>query len=394
MTYQKLAEMDSKYIANTYGRFEAALDTGRGATCFDVDEKKYIDFTSGIGVNSLGFCDEGWVTAVKNQLDKLQHASNLFLTAPMAELAHMLCVRTGMSKVFFANSGAEANEGAIKAARKYSFDKYGPGRNKIVTLINSFHGRTVTTLSATGQDSFHQFFFPFTEGFVFAPADDLKATLDMLSDDVCAVMLETVQGEGGVMKLDGEYVKGVYDACREKDILLVIDEVQTGMGRTGTLISCEQFKVSPDIVTCAKGLGGGLPIGAVLLSEKLADTFHPGQHGSTFGGNPVVCAGACEILRRLDDRFLASVREKGEYIKDKLEKIPGVKSVSGLGMMIGVELEKANNKAVAARCVKNGLLVLTAKEKIRFLPPLNISHRLIDEGLKIFEQSIAECEGV
>ena len=324
MSFETMKQQDETYVAHTYNRFPVLLDHGSGAVCYDETGKAYIDFTSGIGVNALGFADAGWVDAVTAQLGKLQHISNLYYTAPCIEAAKLLCEKSGMKKVFFGNSGAEANEGVIKAARKYSFLKYGKEkkRSTILALENSFHGRTMASLSATGQPVYHNYFFPFVEGFAFAKANDLQGTLDKLTEDVCAVMMEMVQGEGGVLPLEQDYVQAVYQACREKDILFIVDEVQTGIGRTGSFFSYQQFGIVPDLVSCAKGLGGGLPIGAVLFGEKTQDTLVAGDHGSTFGGNPVVCAGAVEILSRMDGAFLAEVAEKGRYLREEIEKMP------------------------------------------------------------------------
>lgn len=388
MTFNEIKENDTKYIVNTYARFPVALKSGKGATAVDFDGRKYIDFTSGIGVNSLGFCDDDYVKAVSEQLAALQHTSNLYYTEPQVLLAKTLCVRTGMSKVFFANSGAEANEGAIKTARKYSFMKYGEGRSTIVTLENSFHGRTITTLSATGQDVFHNFFFPFTDGFVFAKANDIDDTLSKLTDDVAAVMLEMVQGEGGVLPLSKEYVTAVARACKQKDILLIVDEVQTGVGRTGTLFAYEQYGVEPDLVTFAKGIGGGLPLGGVLFNSSTESVLVFGDHATTFGGNPAVCAGANTVLKKLDEKFLSEVRKKGDYIRNKISKMPRVKEISGLGMMIGVSLDGVEAKQVVSEGLKNGVILLTAKTKLRLLPPLSISCGEIDEGLAALETTL------
>ena len=351
--------------------------------------KAYIDFTSGIGVNALGFADAGWVDAVTAQLGKLQHISNLYYTAPCIEAAKLLCEKSGMKKVFFGNSGAEANEGVIKAARKYSFLKYGKEkkRSTILALENSFHGRTMASLSATGQPVYHNYFFPFVEGFAFAKANDLQGTLDKLTEDVCAVMMEMVQGEGGVLPLEQDYVQAVYQACREKDILFIVDEVQTGIGRTGTFFSYQQFGIVPDLVSCAKGLGGGLPIGAVLFGEKTQDTLVAGDHGSTFGGNPVVCAGAVEILSRMDGAFLAEVAEKGRYLREEIEKMPHVQSVAGMGMMLGIALD-TESKPIISRLLEKGLMVLSAKEKIRLLPPLTITREELKQGLAILRETL------
>lgn len=376
--------LDSQYVAKAYNRFDVVLTHGKGATLYDENDKKYIDFGAGIGVNAFGCADEKWIKAVEEQLGKVQHTSNLYYTEPCARLAKLLCEKSGMKKVFFGNSGAEANEGAIKFARKYSFDKYGEGRSTIITLQNSFHGRTITTLAATGQDSFHTVFGPFTQGFKYCPANDVEALRNMATDDVCAIMFECVQGEGGVNNLDMDFVKAAADIANEKDILLVVDEVQTGNGRTGRYFAYQNFGITPDIVTTAKGLGGGLPIGAVLFGEKLKDTVAPGTHGSTFGGNPVVAAGACSIVERIDDEFLEKVREKSEYIRSFLAKVKGVKSVTGMGLMLGVEIEK-NAAETAKECLAEGLLVLTAKTKIRLLPPLNISEEELTQGLNILK---------
>ncbi|MBR3815933.1 MAG: aspartate aminotransferase family protein [Clostridia bacterium] len=389
--FEKIEGLDRENVAHTYGRFSVAIKEGKGAVCYDFDGKRYIDFSSGIGVNSLGFCDEGWVSAVTAQLNKLQHISNLYYTEPCAKAAELLCKKSGMKKVFFSNSGAESNEGAIKCARKYSFTKYGENRNKVITLINSFHGRTVTTLAATGQDVFHKYFFPFTEGFEFAPANDYDALYSMVDDSTCAVMMELIQGEGGVMPLDKAFVKKVEALCKEKDIILIIDEVQTGVGRTGKLFAYQNYDITPDIVTTAKGIGGGLPLGCVLFGEKTEDTFAPGDHATTFGGNPVATAGAAHILERLDEDFLNEVKAKGKYITKKLLKMPGVVGVDGMGLMLGVRL---SDGIVATDIVKKtisyGALTLTAKTKLRLLPPLTISYEEIDEGLEAIRKALEE----
>lgn len=380
-------ELDNEYIAHTYGRFDVVLRDGKGSTLYDENGKKYIDFGSGIGVTAFGIGDEEWKNAVEEQLDKLQHVSNLYYTAPCAELAKLLCEKSGMKKVFFANSGAEANEGAIKFARKYSFDKYGEGRSTIITLENSFHGRTITTLAATGQDSFHTVFGPFTPGFKYCPANDIDTLNKMATDDVCAILFECVQGEGGINNLDYAFVKAIEKICNDKDILMVVDEVQTGNGRTGKYFAYQNFDVTPDIVSTAKGMAGGLPMGAVLFGEKVKDTATAGSHGSTFGGNPICAAGACSIVSRIDDTFLDEVNRKSEYIKSYLSKVKGVKSISGMGLMLGIETDK-NAKDAANECLEKGLLVLTAKNKIRLLPALNISQAELDEGLKILKEVI------
>ncbi len=380
-------ELDEKFVAPTYGRFNVELTKGKGSTLYDENGKEYIDFGSGIGVTAFGIADEEWKRAVINQLDKLQHTSNLYYTAPCAELAKLLCEKTGMKKVFFSNSGAEANEGAIKYARKYSFDKYGKDRSTIITLVNSFHGRTITTLAATGQDSFHTNFAPFTPGFKYCPANDIDAIRKMATDDVCAIMFECVQGEGGVLNLEESFVKEIENLAKEKDILMVVDEVQTGNGRTGKYFAYMNFGLEPDIVSTAKGLAGGLPMGAVLFGEKLESHITAGSHGSTFGGNPVAAAGAVSIVERIDDEFMKTVFEKSEYIIKFLKSVNGVKSISGMGLMLGIETEK-DAKEVVNACLEKGLLVLTAKTKIRLLPALNISYKEIDKGLNILKEVI------
>lgn len=380
-------EKDNEFVSHAYGRFDVALSSGKCSTVWDENGKEYIDFGSGIGVTAFGIADEEWKSTVEAQLDKIQHTSNLYYTKPCADLAMLLCEKTGMKKVFFANSGAEANEGMIKFARKYSFDKYGEGRKTIITLVNSFHGRTITTLSATGQDGFHTVFGPFTPGFKYCPANDIKALNDMITDDVCAIMFECVQGEGGVLNLNEEFVHEIAKIGAEKDILVAVDEVQTGNGRTGKYFAYMNYGITPDIVSTAKGLAGGLPMGAVLFGEKLKDTVTPGSHGSTFGGNPIAAAGAISIVERIDDKFLNEVAAKGDYIRDYLGKIKGVKSISGMGLMLGIETEKPA-KEIAAECLERGLLVLTAKTKIRLLPALNISKNELDKGLNILKEVI------
>ena len=370
---------------NTYARFDLLIESGKGAVCRDDEGKEYIDFTSGIGVNCLGWCDDEWADAVSAQAHRLNHTSNLYFTEPCAALAQKLCERTGYSKVFFGNSGAEANEGAIKLARKYSYDKYGEGRSKVVTLVNSFHGRTISTLSATGQDGYHKWFFPFTEGFEYVASGDVKALANAL-DSACALIVEFVQGEGGVVALDRDFVAEAYAMCTAKDVLFIADEVQTGMGRTGRLLASEHFGVKPDVTTLAKGLGGGLPIGAVLAGEKAASTLGAGMHGSTFGGNPVVCAGANVVLDRLDDKLLADVTRKGEYIRLRLESCEGVASVGGLGMMVGVLPKRKKAADIAKEAIGRGLLVLTAKDRVRLLPPLTIDAVALEKGMDILTE--------
>lgn len=391
MTFEEIKNDEQKYMMHTYGRFQTALVSGKGATAKDASGREYIDFTSGIGVNSLGYCDEGWVKAVTLQANTLQHISNLYYSPLQTQVSKKLCELTGLDKVFLCNSGAEANECAIKIARKYSFDKYGQGRQKILTLKNSFHGRTVTTLAATGQDVFHNYFFPFTEGFDYVTANDIDDLNNLVSDDVCALFIELIQGEGGVMPLTQEFVDAAAKLCKEKDILLMIDEVQTGVSRTGTVYCYEQYGIEPDVVTSAKGLGGGLPIGACICGKKLSDVMSAGTHGTTFGGNPIACAAANEVLSRVTTKeFLDEVCKKGDYIREKLASMSNVREVRGKGMMIGIVTEKDNAKAVAAKCVENGLLILTAKNLLRLLPPLNISYEETDKGLDILAGVMSE----
>lgn len=387
---ERIKQEDRQYIANTYGRFDLLLTRGKGAKAWDDAGKEYIDMGAGIAVNTFGYGDDEWVRAVTDQLGRLQHASNLYYTEPQVLLAKLLCEKTGMEKVFFGNSGAEANECAIKTARKYGTDKYGPERNVIITLKDSFHGRTITTLAATGQDAFHTHFTPFTEGFVHAAPNDLAAMEEAMENPrVCAVLLELIQGEGGLRVLDPDYVKGVAALAKEKDILLMIDEVQTGNGRTGALYCYMNYGLEPDVVSTAKGLAGGLPMGAVLFNGKTRATLGAGDHGSTFGGNPVCAAGALSVIDRIDDALLAGVRRKGAYIREKLEKHPAVGSVSGMGLMLGIQTKK-DAKAVCARALEKGLLVLTAKDKVRLLPALNIPDPLLEEGLEILQSILDE----
>ena len=384
-----IKDIDKQYVAPTYARFDVLLESAKDGI-ISGDGTEYIDFGTGIGVSAFGASDTVLADAVCAQARKLSHVSNLYYTEPCARLAEMLCERTGMKKVFFGNSGAEANECAIKTARKYSHDKYGEdsGRDTVVTLVNSFHGRTMLTLAATGQDVFHTDFGPFPAGFKHTPANDVDALSMALTPDVCALMIECVQGEGGVLPLDAEFVKAAEKLCKEKDIILIVDEVQTGNGRTGALYAYMNFGVTPDIVTTAKGLGGGLPIGACMLGEKVENTLGAGKHGSTFGGNPIACAGAITVIERLDDAFLKTVREKADYLQNKLAGIKGVRSVSGMGLMLGLELEEKDAKSVVAECMKKGLLVLTAKTKVRLLPPLNLTYGQIDRAVEILKESI------
>lgn len=382
-------EKDSQYIANTYARFPVVITDGKGSLLFDEDGKEYIDLSTGIAVSTFGAADGEWVTAVTAQLNRIQHTSNLYYTAPQTELAETLCKRTGLKKVFFSNSGAEANECAIKAARKYAAEKKGGDCYEIVTLKNSFHGRTITTLAATGQEVFHKDFLPLTDGFCYAEANnisDLEKTVK--SHKAAAIMLECVQGEGGVMPLEKEFVQAASAIAKENDILLIIDEVQTGNGRTGKLYSYMHYGITPDIVTTAKGLGGGLPIGATLLGKKVKDVFTPGSHGSTFGGNPVVCAGALSIINRIDETLLDGVIQKSDYIFSELKNAKGIKSISGMGLMIGVETEK-DASDVINECIQNGVLVIKAKNKVRLLPALNIPDNLLRKAIEVLKKA---CE--
>lgn len=390
MDNKKIKELDNENIMHTYGRYDVCLTKGKGVYAYDDNGKKYIDVSSGIGVNCLGYCDDGWVKAVSEQAGTIQHISNYYYNKVAGVLAEKLTKATGLSKVFFGNSGAEANECAIKVARKYSFDKYGRGRDHIITLVNSFHGRTIATLSATGQDVFHNYFFPFVDGFDNAIANDIESLKDTITDKTCAVMLETVQGEGGVNILDFEYLQQVRKICDEKDILLIVDEVQTGVCRTGKLYGYMHSGIKPDVVTSAKGLGGGLPIGICMVNDKLKDVMGPSTHGTTFGSNPVVCAGANYIIDTVNTpEFIEEVNKKGTYFKEKLEKIKGVKSVRQQGLMIGIEVE-GNAGDIAKKCTENGLLVITAKTLLRMLPPLNIKYEEIDEALAILKKVMEE----
>ena len=382
-----IMELDKTYVAGTYKRFPVEIVSGQGSRVTDVNGKTYVDMGSGIGVTAFGIGDEDWKQAVIAQLDKVQHTSNLYYTEPDAVLAQMLCEKTGMKKVFFSNSGAEANECAIKVARKYSAEKKGPEYNVIVTLVNSFHGRTLTTLAATGQDHFHELFQPLTPGFVHVEANNIAALEQAVANQkVAGILMESVQGEGGVIPLTAEFVQAAAKICAEQDIPLMMDEVQTGNGRTGMLYGYMNFGVTPDIVSTAKGLGGGLPIGATLLGEKVQNVLGPGDHGSTYGGNPVCCAGAVSVLSRMDDAFLAEVRKKSEYVFSRLSGAPGIESVTGMGLMIGV---KTTAKAIdiVNDCMEKGVLCLTAKDKVRLLPALNIPM----EDLKFAVDTILEA---
>ncbi len=391
MTFEEIKNLDEQYVMHSYGRFPVAIDRGEGATLWDVDGKEYIDFTAGIGVASLGHGDQGWLEAVTRQAAKLAHISNLFYTEPYAKVAEKLCTRTGMSNVMFGNSGAEANEAMIKLARKWSFDKYGKGRGTVITLRKSFHGRTITTLAATGQDKFHDYFFPFTEGFRYASANDMDSLEEVAGHDVCAVMVELIQGEGGVLPLEREFVEKAADLCAKRDWLFLVDEVQTGVGRTGTLFAFQQYGIQPDAVSFAKGIAGGLPFGGVMANERCRDVFTPGTHGTTFGGNPIAAAAACHVLDRLDDAFLAQVTEKGDYLRAQVEELalPCLGKTRGMGLMTGVEVKEGwTNRDLAAKLIKNGLLVLTAGPGLRFLPPLTITQEEIDKGLAILKETL------
>ena len=392
MEFQAVQQQEQQYLMPTYGRFPVALERGAGVYAYGVDGKRYVDFTSGIGVNALGYCDAGWARAVAEQAGRLQHISNLYYSPVQTALAEMLCQLSGYGKVFFGNSGAEANECAVKLARQYSALHYGPERYEIITLGNSFHGRTLTTLAATGQEAFHRAFTPLTEGFVHAQANSMDDVRAKTNARTCAVLIEFIQGEGGVLPLDPAFVTELAAHCREHGLLLMADEVQTGVGRTGSLYAFQQYGVRPDVLTSAKGLGGGLPIGACLCTEELGEVLGAGMHGSTFGGNPVVCAGALEVLRRVSaPEFLEQVRENGAYLRARLEETPGVAAVRGLGLMLGAALEHGTAKEVASACAAQGLLVLTAKDALRFLPPLVITKEELDEGLAILARVLREA---
>jgi acetylornithine/N-succinyldiaminopimelate aminotransferase len=390
MTSEQIKALDQEYAMQTYGRFDVVLERGEGSTLYSPEGKAYIDFASGIGVNSVGYGNPHWLEAVTRQAATLQHVSNLYYSQPYAQLAAKLCQRTGMANVFFANGGGEANEGLIKLARKYSFDKYGQGRATILTLVNSFHGRTITTLKATGQEVFHNYFFPFTEGFRYATANDLDSVRAQAGDDVCAVMMELVQGEGGVMPLDPAFVAGVKALCDEHDWLLLVDEVQTGVGRTGTMFAFQQYDLLPDACSFAKGIAGGLPMAGVMANEKCRNVLTPGTHATTFGGNPICAAAACAVQDILTDEVLEQVKAKGDYLRRQIEGMgsPAVSGTRGLGLMIGITLNEGYiNKELAARMIDAGLLVLTAGQNvIRLLPPLVISQEEMDQGLAIMKQ--------
>lgn len=390
MNLENIKNQADGALMPTYAHFPVSLEKGQGSTLIDSEGNEVIDFGSGIGVNSLGFNNEKWVAAVTEQLKKVQHTSNLYYNSTVAKFAKMLCEKTGFAKAFLCNSGAEANECAIKLARKYSYDKYGENRYNIITLVNSFHGRTMATITATGQEHYHKFFDPFVQGFKYVDSGDTEALIKTADDTVCAIMTEIVQGEGGVVPTDLEFLKTIEKICKEKDILLIVDEVQTGVGRTGKFFAFEHSGIEPDIVTSAKGIGNGLPMGACLCTGKCGNVLTAGTHGTTFGGNPVACAGAVCVLETITDEFLLNVREKGEYIKEKLLEMDEVKSVSGLGMMLGIELKTKLAGEVAKKCSENGLLILTAKNKLRMLPPLVITKEETDKGLAILKKILEE----
>ena len=390
MTSEQIKALDHSSVMQTYGRFDVVIDHGSGSTLYTPEGKEYIDFASGIGVNSVGYGDPRWIKAVTEQAAKLQHISNLYYSEPYARLADRLCRRTGMADVFFANGGGEANEGLIKLARKYSFDKYGAGRATIITLLDSFHGRTITTLKATGQEVFHNYFFPFTEGFRYAAPNDIDSLKAQAGDDVCAVMLELVQGEGGVMPLDRDYIAAVKALCDANDWLLLVDEVQTGVGRTGTMFAFQQYDILPDACSFAKGIAGGLPMSGIMANEKCRGVLTPGTHATTFGGNPVCAAAACAVQDILTDEVLDAVKEKGAYLRAEIEKMasPAVSGTRGLGLMIGITLNAGySNKELAGKLTEAGLLVLTAGQNvIRLLPPLVITREEMDKGLDILKR--------
>lgn len=391
MTFEELREMDQTYVMQTYNRFPVDIDHGKNATLYSLSGKEYIDFTSGIGVCSLGCADPRWVQAITDQAGKLGHISNLYYTQPGPKLAKALCQRTGMSCAFFGNSGAEANEAMIKLARKYSFDKYGKGRSTIITLNHSFHGRTITTLTATGQPAYHNYFFPLNEAFRYADPT-WESILEQTGDDVCGIMMELIQGEGGVNPLDKELVQKVAQLCQEKDWLLLIDEVQTGVGRTGSLFAFQQYGIQPDVSTFAKGIAGGLPMGGILANETCAKVLTAGTHGSTFGANPIAAAAACTILDILDDQMMEEVKAKGQYLREGILALnsPCLGNVVGMGLMLGVDVKgERTNKELASLLAEKGLLVLTAGPRLRLLPPLTITKEEMDKGLAILKQTLA-----
>ena len=392
MTFDELKALDHAHTLQTYGRFDVDVDHGQGATLWDLAGRTYIDFTSGIGVCSVGYGNEKWARAIYDQALTLGHISNLFYSQPYARLAGALCARSGMAAAFFGNSGAEANEGLLKLARKYSHDKYGAGRGTILTLRNSFHGRTLATLAATGQDVFHQHFFPFPEGFRHTGANDLADVEAQAGEDVCAVLLELVQGEGGVLPMDRDFVCALAGLCEQRDWLLLVDEVQTGIGRTGTLFAFQQYGIRPDAVSFAKGIAGGLPFGGVMAGEKCRNVFTTGTHGTTFGGNPISAAAACYVLDRMDDAMFQSVQEKGAYLRSRIEALdlPCLGATRGMGLMIGIDVKgERTNKELAAKLIQSGLLVLTAGPGLRLLPPLVITQEEMDKGLAILKAALS-----
>ena len=395
MNSEQIKQLDSQNVMQTYARFDVAIDHGEGATLYTPEGKEYIDFSSGIGVNSIGYGNKKWVDAIYKQAMKLQHISNLYYSEPYTKLAETLIKRTGMKNVFFSNAGADANEGMIKLARKYSFDKYGKekGRNTIISLIQSFHGRTITTLAATGQETFHNYFFPFTEGFKHVKANNIEALKKEITDDVCAILIEFIQGEGGVLPLDPGYVKEVSELCKNNDLLLLADEVQTGVGRTGTLFAFEQYGVKPDVLSFAKGIAGGLPLGGFIANEKCSKVLVAGTHATTFGGNPVAAAGAIEVLNQMDAAALKEVTNKGEYIKKEIKNwnVPYIGEIRGKGLMIGISLVDKIPREIAQKCIENGLLILTAgTDALRMLPPLTITYEELDKGLTILKNTLEE----
>ena len=393
MTNSELMALDGQVVMQTYGRFPVTIARGEGAHFWDLEGRRYVDFTSGIGVNSLGSCHPAWIAAIEAQIHKFGHTSNLFYTEPCVRLAQTLTARTGMANAFFANGGGEANEGMIKLARKYSFDKYGAGRSNIVTLRQSFHGRTVTTLAATGQDVFHNYFFPFNEGFRYAEPDDLDSVRAAAGTDSCAVMLELIQGEGGVRPLDADFVRAVAAFCRERDLLLLVDEVQTGVGRTGSLFAFQQYGILPDVCSFAKGIAGGLPMSGILANEKCRKVLTPGTHATTFGGNPVCAAAALAVLDTLDTATLNQVTDKGFYLREQIEALgsPYVRDVRGMGLMVGVGIQGITHAEAAAKLREAGLLCLTAgSDTLRLLPPLTITKAELDEGLAIMKKVLCD----
>lgn len=381
---------DKQYVANTYGRFDIEISHGKGSYIYDINGKEYIDLASGIAVNTFGIADDNWINAVTEQLKKCQHVSNLYYSEPCTEVAKILCTRTGAKKVFFSNSGAEANECAIKTARLWGAENKGEEYFNIITLQNSFHGRTITTLSATGQDVFHKYFNPLTDGFLYAEANNIESVKELVkSNNCCAIMMELVQGEGGVLPLNKDFVDGVCQIAKENNLLIIIDEVQTGNGRTGKLYAYQNYDITPDIVSTAKGLAGGLPIGATMFFEKTENTLKPSLHGSTFGGNPIACAGAINVLNRIDEDLLSEVRAKSKYIFDELSGAEGIVSVSGLGLMIGIETQGDVSK-ILAKCMEKGILPIKAKNKLRLLPALNIPFELLQKAIAIIKEVAKE----